>query len=59
MSLMFDQLISIYRSAIAFLFMFIVALGVTAALAEYVLPLMGLIALLIVLRLVWANTSRY
>lgn len=56
---MFDQLIKVYRTAIAFMFAFVIALGVTAALAEYVPLLMAVLAILIVARLVWSNTSRY
>lgn len=56
---MFDQLIKVYRTAIAFMFAFVIALGVTAALAEYVPLLMAVLAVLIVARLVWSNTSRY
>lgn len=56
---MFDQVIQLYRTAIAFLFAFVIALGVTAALAEYVPLLMALLAVLILVRLVWAWTSRY
>lgn len=56
---MFDQLTQLYRTAILFLFAFVIALGFTAALAKYVPLLMALAAVLIVLRLVWAHTSRY
>lgn len=53
---MFDPLIQLYRSAIAFLFMFVVALGTAAALAEYVLHLIAVVASVIVLRVVWVRT---
>lgn len=56
---MFDQLVKVYRTAIAFMFAFVIALGVTAALAEYVPLLMAVLAVLIVARLVWFHTSRY
>lgn len=53
---MFEPLIQLYRAAIAFLFMFVVALGTAAVLAEYLLHLLAVIASVIVLRLVWART---
>lgn len=56
---MFDQLVKVYRTAIAFMFAFVIALGVTAALAKYVPLLMAVLAVLIVARLIWFHTSRY
>lgn len=56
---LFSQLIRLYTSAIGFLIALVFALGVMAALAEYLVWLAALMVLLIIARLVWARTSRY
>lgn len=56
---MFDQLLQVYRAAMACMVVFVICLGVTAALAEYVPLLIVVGCVLIVLRLVWAKTRRY
>lgn len=56
---LFSQLTRLYTSAIGFLIALVFALGVMAALAEYLVWLAALMVLLIIARLVWARTSRY
>lgn len=59
MSSMFDPLVQLYRTAIAFLCALVVALAAMAMLAKYIVWLALLLVLAIVLRLAWARTSRY
>lgn len=56
---LFSHLTRLYVSAIGFLIALVFALGVMAALAEYLVWLAALMVLLIIARLVWARTTRY
>lgn len=56
---LFSQISRLYVSTIGFLFALVIALGVIAALAKYLVWLVALIVLLIAARLVWTRTSRY